>query len=102
MSVDTVERNRKKLLELVDDSFLASIFENKLEMPHVLRRTFTFLRECVRQRYPNSANMSRGGFLFFRFFCPVIVAPHQQANRAYNGYVWAADCHRSKQNFECR
>ena len=76
MSVDTVERNRKKLLELVDDSFLASIFENKLEMPHVLRRTFTFLRECVRQRYTNSANMALGGFLFLRFFCPVIVAPH--------------------------
>ena len=84
MSVDTVEKNRKELLTLVDDDFLASIFENKLEMPHVLRRTYTFLRECVRQRYPKSANMALGGFLFLRFFCPVIVAPHllfkQKAN----------------------
>jgi hypothetical protein len=76
MSVDTVEKNRKELLTLVDNHFLASIFEDKLGMPHVLRRTYTFLRECVRQRYPNSANMALGGFLFLRFFCPVIVAPH--------------------------
>lgn len=35
-----------------------------------------FIHQEVSQRFPASAYKSIGAFLFLRFFCPALVAPH--------------------------
>jgi hypothetical protein len=76
MGVEEVEKNRRELLNLVDEDFLPAIFASADDVPTVLRHTFTFLRECVRLKYgQESSNTALAGFLFLRFFCPFIVAP---------------------------
>jgi hypothetical protein len=75
MGVKEVEKNRIDLLKLVDENFLAVIFESEAYMPFEVRRVFTLLRECVRLKFPESASVALTGFLFLRFICPAIVAP---------------------------
>ena len=40
-----------------------------------MRQLCIHLREIVRQRFPNHANVALSSFLFLRFFCPAIVSP---------------------------
>ena len=55
--------------------FLDSVLSSTHSCPKPMGQLCVHLREIVRQRFPNHANVALSSFLFLRFFCPAIVSP---------------------------
>jgi len=58
------------------NEFLSSILNSLDSLPDEFRVVWQYLHTKVKQYFPESALKLVGGFLFLRFFCPAILAPH--------------------------
>jgi len=71
---ENVEKNRVKLQETCS-KILRIIFDSIDETPSEFRQICYWLQKFVSAKFPESAQICIGGFLFLRFFCPAIVTP---------------------------
>lgn len=78
---DDVAVNLRRL-ERQCDLFLTTIIDNLDACPFSFREMATTLQKEVVKSFSSSRHTSVGGFLFLRFFCPVISAP--DAHKFYN------------------
>lgn len=58
------------------NEFLSTILSSLDSLPDEFRVVWQHLHKKVKQYFPDSALKLVGGFLFLRFFCPAILAPH--------------------------
>lgn len=77
-SNDNVTRNWKTLITITR-SIWGTIYKSPHKCPLELRKIFSHIRKCVKDRYGKTFSQvsysSVCGFLFLRFFCPAILNP---------------------------
>lgn len=71
---ETVQANTMKLSHACV-VFLRSIIDSLHKCPIPFREMANHLQAEVVKRFPDSRHTSVGGFIFLRFFCPVILSP---------------------------
>jgi len=71
---ENLEKNRAKLQNTCS-KILRTIFDSIDDTPFEFRQICHWLQKFVSEKFPESAQLCIGGFLFLRFFCPAIVTP---------------------------
>jgi len=72
---ENLEQNRERL-KTVCSKILRCILDSTGDAPKEIFEICRYLQEKVTAKFPGSAQLCIGGFLFLRFFCPAIVTPH--------------------------
>eukprot|EP01119_Soliformovum_irregulare_P023381 TRINITY_DN8156_c0_g2_i2.p1 TRINITY_DN8156_c0_g2~~TRINITY_DN8156_c0_g2_i2.p1 ORF type:complete len:1712 (+),score=184.19 TRINITY_DN8156_c0_g2_i2:33-5138(+) len=63
-------------LQLMSQKLFAAITKSVDNLPPQLRELMAHLREEVSAKFPEQLHKVLGGFIFLRFICPSILAPH--------------------------
>lgn len=89
---ETVEVNTQKLTDTCN-IFIRAIFDSLPNCPIPFREMAQHLQAEVIKRFPDNRHTSVGGFIFLRFFCPVILSP--DANGLVDSSVLNSDARRA-------
>ncbi|KAL6052938.1 Ras GTPase-activating protein 1 [Balamuthia mandrillaris] len=73
-SEEEVKKNQENVIELTGH-FLEAIISTQDQMPGSIKRLSQFFYAMVEEKFSGSGYKHLGGFLFLRFFCPIIVTP---------------------------
>jgi len=74
-SSESMEKNRERL-QSTCSRVLRRILDSLDQTPTEIRAVCNDLQTLVAAKFPSSAQLCVGGFLFLRYFCPAIVTPH--------------------------
>eukprot|EP01137_Pigoraptor_chileana_P026044 Opistho-2@96450 len=74
LSVSSMKKNFDKLLQLTE-LVLDAILAAEPQCPKAIKQLFKLLSQVIGKDHPDKIDITIGGFIFLRFFCPAVVSP---------------------------